>query len=101
MNIPHGFVGEEGIATTVDVREFGSEKADGWAGDPLRFLWLGFGALALLFSGGGWDIALAPWIASAFLLRFTRTSTVATGTTAVWLVSVGPFWAGPFNSTRR
>jgi apolipoprotein N-acyltransferase len=77
------------VATAVDVREFGSDKGDGWAADQRRFLWLGFGALALLFSGGGWDIALAPWIASVFLLRFSRTSTVAAGTTIVWLVSVG------------
>ncbi|BCW91046.1 Apolipoprotein N-acyltransferase [Alphaproteobacteria bacterium SO-S41] len=60
-----------------------------------RFLWLGAGALLSLFAvGGRWDIPLAAWLFSIFLLRFVRTSRVLPGVGLVWLVSIASalFW---------
>ncbi|MFI6172707.1 nitrilase-related carbon-nitrogen hydrolase [Nocardia sp. NPDC051052] len=58
--------------------------------DRLRYLWLAAGAgLSLFAVNGRWDIPLAAWLVSILLLRFSRSSRVATGVGLVWLVSAG------------
>lgn len=52
-----------------------------------RYLWLGIGALTSVFAvGGRWDIALAAWVSSIFLLRFSRSSRLGVAIFFVWLV---------------
>ncbi len=49
---------------------------------------LGLGTvLYLLATHGQWDLAIAPWLASGLLLRFTRTTTALKGFLAVWGVT--------------
>lgn len=49
---------------------------------------LGLGTvLYLLATHGQWDLAIAPWLASGLLLRFTRTTTALQGFLAVWAVT--------------
>lgn len=56
--------------------------------DRLRYLWFGVGTVLSLFAvHGRWDIPLAAWLFSIFLLRFTRVSRPLTGLSLVWLVS--------------
>ena len=59
-----------------------------------RYLWLGVGTVLSLFAvHGRWDIPLAAWLFSIFLLRFTRVSRPLVGLGLVWLVSaVGGVW---------
>jgi len=60
------------------------------------YIWLGVGLVAALFAvGGRWDIPLAAWLASVFLLRFSRQSRPAVALGLVWLVSIaGAFFWG-------
>lgn len=62
---------------------------------PKAYIWLGLGALLWLFSvGGRWDLPLAAWLFSIFLLRFTRISRPLPGILLIWAVSIGAalFW---------
>ncbi|MBM7783488.1 apolipoprotein N-acyltransferase [Tenggerimyces flavus] len=55
-----------------------------------KYSWaiLGLGTvLYLLATHGQWDLAIAPWLASGLLLRFTRTTTALKGFLAVWAVT--------------
>lgn len=59
------------------------------------YLWLGVGAVLWFFAvGGRWDLPLAAWLFSVFLLRFSRVSRPLVAIGAVWLVSIGAalFW---------
>ncbi|HEY4342963.1 MAG TPA: nitrilase-related carbon-nitrogen hydrolase [Parvibaculum sp.] len=59
------------------------------------YLWLGVGALLWFFAGGGrWDLPLAAWLFSVFLLRFSRMSRPLVAIGSVWLVSIAAaqFW---------
>lgn len=62
--------------------------------DRLRYLWFGVGTVLSLFAvHGRWDVPLAAWLFSIFLLRFTRVSRPLVGLGLVWLVSaVGGVW---------
>ena len=63
---------------------------DGW-----RYLWFVIGAVLWLFAlGGRWDLPLAAWLFSVFLLRFSRASRPVVGISLVWLASVAAalFW---------
>lgn len=62
--------------------------------DRLRYLWLGVGTVLSLFAvHGRWDVPLAAWLFSVFLLRFTRVSRPLVGLGLVWLVSaLGGVW---------
>jgi apolipoprotein N-acyltransferase len=40
----------------------------------IRFLWLGLAAVLMLFVGGRWNVPLAVWLASIFVIRFFRDS---------------------------
>ena len=74
--------------TAPEARELG--------GDRRRFLWLGLGAVLWLFSvGGRWDLPLAAWLFSVFLLRFSRNSRPLAGISLVWLAAIAAalFWA--------
>ena len=68
--------------------------AGGPSTDRSRYLWLGVGTVLSLFTvHGRWDIPLAAWLFSLFLLRFTRVSRPLVGIGLVWLVSaVGGVW---------
>ncbi|WP_405062117.1 hypothetical protein OG474_10760 [Kribbella sp. NBC_01505] len=49
--------------------------------------WLLVGSAgSLLAYHGRWGMALAAWVFTIFLLRFTRSTRVLTGTAAIWLV---------------
>lgn len=56
--------------------------------NKLSWAILGLGTvLYLLATHGQWDLAIAPWLASGLLLRFTRTTTALKGFLAVWAVT--------------
>lgn len=58
--------------------------------DQGRYLLLAVGAvLALFATGGRFDVPLAAWLFSVFLLRFTRTTRPALGLPLVWLALTG------------
>jgi apolipoprotein N-acyltransferase len=62
----------------------------------LRYLWLALGTVSWLFAvGGRWDLPIAAWLFSVFLLRFSRTSSAASAIFLICLASAGAalFWA--------
>src|SRR4029453_6787548 len=63
--------------------------------DPLGYLWLAIGAVLSLFAvHGRWDIPIAAWLSSVFLLRLLRTRSVVVGVVGVWVVGAvsAAFW---------
>jgi apolipoprotein N-acyltransferase len=63
--------------------------------DRLGYLWLGIGAMLSLFAvHGRWDIPIAAWLSTLFLLRFVRTSSVLLGVAGAWVVGAASaaFW---------
>jgi apolipoprotein N-acyltransferase len=55
--------------------------------DHLSFLWLAIGFTLSLFVSIRWNIPVAAWLSSVFMLRFTRTQTPVRGLPLVWLAT--------------
>jgi apolipoprotein N-acyltransferase len=55
--------------------------------DRLSFLWLAIGFALSLFVSIRWSIPVAAWLASIFILRFTRTQSPVRGLPLVWLAT--------------
>jgi apolipoprotein N-acyltransferase len=47
--------------------------------DRRSYLWLGMGAILLVFANGRWVIPLTTWLSLVFLMRFIRTQKLALG----------------------